>query len=273
MWTHQPPLVEGVDGRRGLPRRSSESAPLDLAGELVELGRPIPGDIAALGPVVGALLDGPRLFPRWTGRYNLQVLGRAAGIPNRRVEACLRRVDMQDSAEVPYKNCSLGMKQRLGVAAALLKDPRLLILDEPGNGLDPAGIHEMRTLITSIASDGNRTVVLSSHQLSEVEQICTSVSIIAQGRLLREGSIRDITDARQPDLLVGVTDPSGACSVLRASGFDAVENGGDVLVRAPHDPAGVTSILALSGHSITAVVPQRRSLEDIFLTLTARGEQ
>ena len=149
------------------------------------LDRPVPAGLPDVIGAVGALVETPLFFPGFSGRLNLQLLAEAAGVPRARVEECLEIVDLTERAGDRFKGYSLGMKQRLGIAAALLKSPRLLILDEPSNGLDPAGIRDVRELIRRLGRDGRTTVLLSSHLLAEIQQVCDSVSILARGPLRR----------------------------------------------------------------------------------------
>src|ERR671927_414011 len=138
---------------------------------------------------------------------DLQLLAEVAGVPRTRVEECLETVDLRERAGDRFKGYSLGMKQRLGIAAALLKNPRLLILDEPSNGLDPAGIRDVRELIRRLGSDGRTTVLLSSHLLAEIEQVCDSVSILARGRCVATGPVGEVLASRgSGDVLVHIGD-------------------------------------------------------------------
>src|SRR5919197_5400630 len=167
---------------------------------LLGLVRPTAGDAAVLGAApgspaalarIGALVEAPGLYPYLSGRDNLRVLAGHAGAPPERVDAVLAEVGLADRAGDRAATYSMGMKQRLGVAAALLKDPELLILDEPTNGLDPAGMAEMRELIRSLGRDG-RTVLLSSHLMGEVEQVCDRVGVIRAGALVAEGTVDEL---------------------------------------------------------------------------------
>ena len=156
---------------------------------------------------VGAIVEQPRFFPGFLGQKNLKLLASAIGAPRRRVAAVLLdEVGLAGRRRDKFRNYSLGMKQRLAIAATLLKDPDLLIFDEPTNGLDPAGIHEIRTMMRSLASRG-KTVLVSSHILSEVQQVADTVTIIGRGRLLAEGDVKDILAADgQLAARVGVSD-------------------------------------------------------------------
>src|ERR671912_1883623 len=159
------------------------------SGTASVLGR-LPGDPESLARV-GALVESPAFYPYLSGRDNLRVIACYANAPKKRIETALNLVDLADRARDKFATYSLGMKQRLGVAATLLKDPELLILDEPTNGLDPAGMAGMRALVRSLGS-GERTVLLSSHLLGEIEQICDRVGVISGGRLIAESTVEEL---------------------------------------------------------------------------------
>jgi ABC-2 type transport system ATP-binding protein len=190
--TVQPGEVYGFLGPNGAGKTTTLRMLLGLirptSGSLQLFGQP-PGELAR----VGALIEGPAFYPYLSGRANLRVLADHAGVPRGRVDDVLEVVDLADRAGDRYKTYSLGMKQRLGLAAALLKRPELLILDEPTNGLDPAGMADMRVTIRKLAADGC-TVLLSSHLLAEVEQICDRVGVIHRGRLVTETTVADLRD-------------------------------------------------------------------------------
>src|SRR4051812_46158351 len=153
------------------------------SGELSVFDRQMPAGLPGVIDRIGALVETPLFFPNFSGRLNLELLSDLAGLPRSRVDEVLEQVGLRDRSRDRVKGYSLGMKQRLGIAAALLKRPRLLILDEPTNGLDPAGIREIRELIRSLGASGT-TVFLSSHLLGEVEQVCDRVGILSHGRCI-----------------------------------------------------------------------------------------
>ena len=167
------------------------------AGGVSLLGRPVPEGLAGTMGRVGAIVEAPALFPTMTGRENLRLLAALDGIGRRRVDDVLAEVGLEHRAGDAVKRYSLGMRQRLGLAAALLKDPELLVLDEPANGLDPAGIREIRVLLRRLGAEG-RTVFVSSHLLSEVEQTCDSVAILRAGRCVAAGPVRQVLARRRP---------------------------------------------------------------------------
>jgi ABC-type multidrug transport system ATPase subunit len=222
---------------------------------------------------VGAIVEQPKFFPAFSGEKNLQLLARAIGAPRKRVGAVLEEVGLARRSGDKFRRYSLGMKQRLAIAATLLKDPDLLIFDEPTNGLDPAGIHEIRTMMRNLARRG-KTVLVSSHILSEVQQIADTVTIIGRGRLLAEGRVSDILAAeRQLAARVGVSDHLRAAEVLTTSGFTVEPLAGRLLKVSLSsqrlDPAVITRLLADQGLYVSELTPIQPDLESVFLNLTA----
>jgi ABC-type multidrug transport system ATPase subunit len=220
---------------------------------------------------VGAIVEQPRFFPGFSGQKNLKLLAKAIGAPRRRVAAVLDEVEL--AGRDKYRNYSLGMKQRLAIAATLLKDPDLLIFDEPTNGLDPAGIHEIRTMMQNLARRG-KTLLVSSHILTEVQQIADTVTIIGGGRLLAEGDVNQIL-ASDGHLAarVGVSDHLRATEVLTAAGFtvEPLQNRMLKVSLANHklDLAVITRLLADQGLYVSELTPIQPDLESVFLNLTA----
>ena len=241
------------------------------SGECRLLDAPVPHDLAKVIPKVGSIVEAPALFPTFSGRRNLELLGRTYGIEGARIDAVLETVDLTARQKDLVKNYSLGMKQRLGIAAALLKDPDLLILDEPANGLDPAGIREVRELVRRLGAEG-RTVFVSSHILSEVQQTCDSVAILARGRLVTEGPVKDVlSKGRTGAMLVRVEDAPRAVEVLKAAGMDASESDGVVrAVVPPEEGARITRALAAEGIYPSELRPDEIDLETVFLELTEK---
>lgn len=237
------------------------------AGTATVLGR-TPGDPAGLAGV-GALVEGPAFYPYLSGRENLRVLADYAGIPFSRVESALEKVALVGRAGDKFRAYSLGMKQRLGVGAALTKEPEIVILDEPTNGLDPEGIAEMRVLIRSIAGEG-RTVILSSHLLGEVESVCDRAGLMQNGKLIAEGTVGELRGS--PGLLVRAEPLGRAEELVRAMPGVARVEGADGSLRIESDPecAGdINAGLVSSGVRVTELRPVRRSLEDVFFELTS----
>src|SRR3954453_20529609 len=231
---------------------------------------PVPEALPEVIGHVGALVETPLFFPNFSGRRNLQLLAEVAGVPPVRVDECLEIVDLRDRAGDRFKGYSLGMKQRLGIAAALLKRPQLLVLDEPSNGLDPAGIKDVRELVRRLGHDGSTTVLLSSHLLAEIEQVADSVSIMGRGRCVASGPVREVLAGRSSgDVRVKVPDRAGAAAVLTAAGFTVSRTEDGLLVSAVRAPGEVTRVLAQHGHYLEELTPVAADLESAFLALTA----
>jgi ABC-2 type transport system ATP-binding protein len=244
---------------------------------LLGLIRPTSGTVRMLGQApgqlaqIGALIEGPAFYPYLSGRENLRVLARYAGIPARRVELVLELVDLAERGKDRYGTYSLGMKQRLGVAAALLKDPRLLILDEPTNGLDPAGMADMRALIRRLGAAGS-TVVISSHLLGEVQQICDRVGVISQGRLITESTVADLRGGARLRMVAHPID-AAAARARALLGDDRVRVDGAALdLDVPHDRAAwINAELVDAGIAVSELGVRERELEDVFLEMTHVG--
>ncbi len=239
------------------------------SGDLRLFGKPVPEALPEVVPHIGALVETPLFFPNFSGRLNLRLLAETAGVPRPRVEECLEIVGLRARADDRFKAYSLGMKQRLGIAAALLKQPRLLILDEPSNGLDPAGIREVRELIQRLGSDGHTTIFLSSHLLSEVQQVCDQVSILARGRCVATGPVATVLSGRATgDLRLRAPDPVAAKTVLEAAGFTVTSLGDAWRLHGVDDPSRITRVLAEGDHYLTELSPIWADLETVFLDLT-----
>ncbi len=222
---------------------------------------------------IGAIVETPALFPGFSGRRNLELLARPSGIGTTAVEGVLERVDLAERGDDRVKTYSLGMKQRLGIAAALLKDPELLILDEPANGLDPAGIREVRQLLKKLGAEG-RTVFVSSHILSEVQQTCDRVAILARGRCVAQGPVDEVLATGQAaKLLVVVDDAARAGELLSAEGIPWSANGEALTVDLPREQgARVTQTLANGGLYLSELRASNDDLESVFLKLTEDPE-
>jgi ABC-2 type transport system ATP-binding protein len=217
---------------------------------------------------VGALIEGPGFYPYLSGRDNLRVLSRYSGTAADRIDLVLDLVDLRDRAGDRFGTYSMGMKQRLGVAAALLKDPRLLILDEPTNGLDPAGMADMRMLVRRLGTAGT-TVMLSSHLLGEVQQICDRVGVVAGGRLVAESTVAQLRG--QASLrVVAEPLPEAAATVRTLLGPDRVRisDGGLDLAVEPEKAAWVNGELVEAGIAVSELRVRERTLEEVFLELT-----
>jgi len=242
------------------------------SGRVEILGRDVARDRAQILPRVGALVEQPALYLYMSGRDNLRAVGAVlGGVSEERIDAVLELVGLRGRGRDRVKTYSLGMKQRLGVAIALLQDPDLLILDEPANGLDPAGIVEMRDLMRRLSAAG-KTVFISSHVLTEVQQICTRVAIISQGRLVTESTVDDLLKG-QGGFCVTVERASEALALLRqtAWGQGARLDGQGRIITAAPDGRGRNLILYLvqAGFAPDTVAPESQDLESVFLRLTA----
>ncbi|MBW3669708.1 MAG: ABC transporter ATP-binding protein [Actinobacteria bacterium] len=219
---------------------------------------------------VGSIVETPAMFPNFSGRRNLLLLGRLHGIGATAVDAALERVGLAERGRDLVKTYSLGMKQRLGLAGTLLKDPALLILDEPANGLDPAGIKEIRGLVRTLGAEG-RTVFVSSHLLAEIQQTCDRVAILSRGRCVASGPVGDVLRAgRSVGVVARVADQRAALRVLSAAGIAATSEGDTLLVDVDRTAAArVTQLLGEAGLWVSELRPREVSLEDVFLDLTA----
>jgi len=240
------------------------------AGEVHLSGRALqaPGRVAL--EHVGALVEMPSLYGHLTGRENLEVTRRLLGASRAQINRVLDIVRLKDAADKRVNQYSLGMKQRLGLALTLLNEPDLLILDEPTNGLDPAGIHEVRDLIRGFPAEYGITVFLSSHLLSEVEQLADTIGIIHQGKLMFQGALADLHDQRERFLEVGVADMPAARDLLATAGYTVLptSNGRLHVAAEPEQVADLNTLLVRRGLAVHHLALQQRSLEDIFLTLT-----
>jgi ABC-2 type transport system ATP-binding protein len=254
---------------------------------LLGLIRPDGGDVRLLGEhltratrrtllrQVGALVEAPSLYPHLTGTENLRVTQELTGIDRARIGEVLETVKLEQDAGRLVQEYSQGMRQRLGIALALLGKPSLLILDEPTNGLDPAGIHEIRDLIRSFPSDHGITVFLSSHLLAEVEQVATHVGIVGQGRLVFEGTLKELLSRHADCVVFEVDQPQQASSILHGAGLKVDRTEGaslTVKVAGRAEVARAASLLIGAGLSLYQIRDVRPTLEDLFLDLTRKIE-
>jgi ABC-2 type transport system ATP-binding protein len=236
------------------------------AGEARLFGRDLRTDGSVLRRV-GSLVDGGAFYPFLSGRRNLEVLAKTHGDGAERIDALLDQVGLAKDAKRKVKGYSTGMRQRLGVAAALLNDPDVVILDEPVNGLDVAGIQEMRGLIRGLAVDRGKTVFLSSHLLHEVQQVCDRVAIISKGEIVRESTIADLL--RQDDGLRIEAAPIEAAEAALASRWPVERDGDALIVRAMRAEAPeVVRRLVGAGADLFRLTPEQRNLEEVFLSIT-----
>ena len=222
----------------------------------------------------GALIESPSYYGHLTGRENLRIIQRLRGLPERNVSEALRVVRLEKHQHKRVDQYSLGMKQRLGLAMALISFPKLLILDEPTNGLDPAGIEEIRELIRSLPRQYGMTVLVSSHLLSEVEQIATSVGIIRDGKLVFQGSLDSLKAKSDPAIAVKTTDNLAAERVLDGQGLKPKERSGYLTLPDMEDRqvAEVNRTLVRAGIGVIRIEERKKSLERIFLELTGKED-
>jgi len=247
------------------------------SGTMSLLGSPVPAQRRRALARVGAIVDEPRFHPHLTGQENLRLLAAArGGDAASRIAPSLARVGLADRAGDKVASYSMGMRQRLGVAACLLGDPELLILDEPMNGLDPAGMHEMREMIQSLVEEG-RTVMLSSHLLDEVERTCDAVAIVDHGRVIRQGPIDELTRGAGTVVQVDCTEPARAAKFIDEAGIAAgatlTEAGLTITLPAGASRELVADInrrLVGAGIAVYGLQEIRTSLEDWFLSVTSR---
>ena len=264
--------VHGFLGPNGSGKTTTIRMLLGLArptaGRMQLLGEPVPRHLPAVMARVGAVVEQPKFVPSFTGRHNLTLLAHTVGVPNKAVDSALAQVGLSGRERERYKGYSLGMKQRLAIAATLLKSPDLLILDEPTNGLDPAGIRDIRTMIRELGESGV-TVLLSSHILAEVQQVCHSVSIIGNGRLLASGPVDDLVGEQQvKQVRVGVADPVAARRVLEEARWRVTQDGELLVVEGAGHAEDITRALAARQIFVRELTPVRADLESVFLQLT-----
>lgn len=267
--------VHGFLGPNGSGKTTTLRTLLGLikpnGGTMRILGQEVPDALPQVATQVGAIVESPQFFPHFSARDTLSLLADAGNVPQTQVDAVLELVGLRDRAKDRVKTYSLGMKQRLAVASALLKNPRLLILDEPANGLDPGGIREMRDLMRTLTEQG-MTVVLSSHILGEVEQICDSVTIISRGRRVTAGPVAEVLAAHSSGhirvRLDASTDLPLAVEALRSFGAQVQTEADHLLVSGVDKPAQVTKVLADRQLYVSELTPIVADLESVFLQLT-----
>ena len=263
------------------PNGAGKSTTLKM---LLGLVKPTAGNITILGKEVtsknrlsilsstGSLIESPAYYGHLSGKENLQIICTLKNVPETEISRVLQIVRMKDQQDKKVSQYSLGMKQRLGLAAALLGNPKILLLDEPTNGLDPAGIQEMRELISSLPKTFGITVLISSHLLSEIDQMATHVGIINQGELVFQDSLSVLHEHSRSRLLLRTSDDQRAFSYLKHSGLPAEWKYGSLSLRTLEDNRimQAVSLLVNSGIGILRLQEQQMSLEDIFLHLTGK---
>jgi ABC-2 type transport system ATP-binding protein len=269
--------VLGLLGPNGSGKSTTLNAILGFvkpsAGSIAIDGHDLARERRAALSSVGGLVEGSAFYPYLTGRKNLSMLASIRGLPSSSVDEVVELVDLRQAADRKFGGYSTGMRQRLGVAAALLHDPQLIILDEPTSGLDPAGTREMRQLIPRIAAEGH-TVVLASHLLVEVEQVCQRVAILKQGRIIVEGKVADLLRS-DGSLRVRVPEPdlgkAQSALLSRPEVKSVILQDGDLFVSAAVDGTEVNRTLVQAGIYASRIEPAGRSLESVFLELTEAG--
>ncbi|WP_079477897.1 ABC transporter ATP-binding protein [Halobacillus salinus] len=223
---------------------------------------------------MGSLVEAPSYYEHLSGRENLETLRILLKASKSRIDEVLAIVRLTKDADRPVKQYSLGMKQRLGIAASLLGDPELLILDEPTNGLDPSGIQEIRELIKTMPEKYGITVLISSHLLSEMEQMATRVGIISRGELIYQGDMETLKGKALPQVALRVSQVEKARGILKSLGLNAGSDAGSVLIENATDQDVAESVAALVHKQVAVyrIEERRQSLEEIFLDLTKGGE-
>lgn len=240
-------------------------------GSITVLGEDVSKLSAVVGRV-GALVEGPKFTPSFSGRRNLELLAALSGTDESRVDDVLALVELTERADDAVSSYSLGMGQRLGIAAAMLNDPELVILDEPTNGLDPAGMADVRRLVRQLASEG-RTVLVSSHQLHEIQQICDRVIIFRDGNIITQGSVKEIIDSAAGNrIIVKIHDHAAALAALHAADLSAMPTLDSsaiiVKIEGKTTPADINRVLATEGLFATSITSDELSLEEAFLSIT-----
>lgn len=262
------------------PNGSGKSTTMKM---LLSLIRPTLGKVQILGqPMtrasrrgllhqVGSLIESPPGYGHLTGRENMRIVQRLLDLPQRQIEWAVDTVRMRDQMGKRVRNYSLGMKQRLGIALALARQPQLLILDEPTNGLDPAGIEEIRKLVRSLASSGV-TVMVSSHLLGEIDKTATMLGILSEGRLLFQGTRAELMAASTPDIIIESSDPRSAQSILGQQ-LDCRSDGRSTRISNADEAstAQAVSVLVHAGIDVFEVRRDEQTLEDVFIDLTKGG--
>ncbi|SDS04114.1 ABC-2 type transport system ATP-binding protein [Brevibacterium sandarakinum] len=268
--------VYGFLGPNGSGKSTTMKMLLSLiqptSGNVEIMGQPMTrGTRRSLLGQIGSLIESPPGYAHLTGAENMRLVQRLLGLDRQQVDVAVATVRLQDQMGKKVRDYSLGMKQRLGIAMALARQPRLLILDEPTNGLDPAGIEEMRTLLRRLAGDGV-TVMVSSHLLGEIDKTATMLGVLSAGRMIFQGTRSELMVASTPDVIITCTDPQAAAATLGS--FNArLTEAGEVAVPGLDDrqTAGVVAALVGEGIGVYGVARDEQSLEDVFMHLTAGG--
>lgn len=270
-----PGVVHGLLGPNGSGKSTTMKMLLGLiaptSGEITMLGQPMTAATRTkVLAGIGSLVEAPSAYPHLTGGENMRIATRLLKADPAHAQRAIELVRLENQMDKLVKNYSLGMKQRLGIAMALARDPQLLILDEPTNGLDPAGIEEIRELIVSLAREQGRTVLVSSHLLSEIEKMASHLTIINQGRCVFQGSQQELYDAQLPDVFIQTPAAPIAADLLRGLGPVPADGGLELSGLTDEQVAEVCAQLVSHGIPLHQVVRKRRSLEEVFIGLTGR---
>lgn len=263
--------VFGLIGPNGCGKTTTLRVLLGLArpdsGGVTMLGEPVPRGLGEVRSRVGALVETPKFFPRYSGRLNLELLAGLKGVDRSHVEVVLQRVGLSDRARDRFGGYSLGMRQRLAVAGAMLGDPELLILDEPANGLDPAGIAAMREMLSAFGATG-RTVLVSSHHLTDVERICDRLAVVANGSTVATGTVDEIAGHRR-DVQLIVREYDRAAAVLADAGYPVQRGSGPgALLVSGADGESVARTLGAADIYPSELRTATGGLEEAYLRLT-----
>jgi ABC-2 type transport system ATP-binding protein len=264
--------VHGFLGPNGSGKTTTLRTLLGLVnadgGRMSILGRPAPEALPEVADRIGAIVESPQFFGNFTGRHTLRLLATAGGLPPGRVDETLELVGLRDRAGERVRAYSLGMKQRLAIASALLKGPELLILDEPANGLDPAGIREIRELVRQLAANGV-TVLISSHILAEIQQICDSVTIISRGRRITAGPVGEVLAQHDKgEFRVRVADHRRAAALISEAGLPVSIQDDHLVVSDLADASWISQTLGRHDLWVSELTPLTPDLESVFLELT-----
>lgn len=269
--------IYGFLGPNGAGKTTTIKMLLGLAkstrGNIQIFGKDLKKERLSILKSVGSLVEYPSYYGHLNAYENLEAVRVLLGAPKTRIDEVLSIVRLSNEAKRPVKGFSLGMKQRLGIAMALLGNPELLILDEPTNGLDPAGIIEIRELIKSMPKEHGITILVSSHLLSEIDQMANQVGIISKGKMIYQDSIESLRKKSSNHIRLLVSEPETAFSLLLAKGFKGEVENGQLYFEGQADEkvAKIVEILVQHSHSVYRVEEEKKSLEDIFLELTGKG--
>lgn len=268
-------VVYGFLGPNGSGKSTTMKMLLSLlvptTGEIEIFGRPMNrGTRRELLAHIGSLIEAPSVYGHLTGAENMRIVQRLLGLTDAQVTNALATVRLEQHRDKLVRNYSLGMKQRLGIAMALARSPRLLILDEPTNGLDPAGIEEVRELLVSLAADGV-TVMVSSHLLAEMEKMAQVLGIIDHGRLVFQGTRAELFERALPDLVIDTPDTDLAARVLAEHSPQRVDGGLRLVDLSTDATAAGVAALVGAGVAVHEVRREQQSLEDVFIEITGRG--